>query len=581
MKYIALLLLCASALSALDERALRLRVQQAERRGDWPRAVADYEALFALQPNDAGVAHGLARALGAAGMHARAIEHLQSWLKNHGDDAMSYLLLGDAQQQAGDAREAVQTWRRLLAMRPPVVSSYQQVSDRCQAAGQTAEAIEVLMEGRQALSDETLFSWELASLSLQAGHYEQALENFFHSIAQSPNRLNVVEHQLGPLCQRDGGALLAALLEAPASDPLAKARLVSTCALFAGQPARGLERITTLSAHPEVEDLLFQYASQCEARGFAEVAADAYGEYARLRPDAPYAFRALLKRAQISARGADKSRALAHYAELAARFPNRPEAMEALVGIARLQLEAGRSAEGVAAGLLPVIEAPVRGPWTLEALDLMAESALRMGDMTTALDYAQKLAQQGQVAAYRAGVRSAELAYFRGECAAVIDGLLALTSEGVDDPLANDALDLLLVCEEYKSEVLLPDLVQAQLLERQGLFDKAAVHWDRVIASATPRLREWALLKRAEAIGTRDPEGALRCYEELTKAFPDGRHMVEAQLARADLLRNSGRLNEALRVCEAALLAAPADALAPALRLRIRRLRSELTNENS
>ncbi len=581
MRCLVLLLLCASALSAVDERALRLRVQQAERRGDWVRAVTEYEALFALQPQDVGVARGMARALGAAGMHARAIKHLQAWLEGHGDDAMAYLLLGDAQHQAGQPEKAVQTWRRLLEMNPSDVSSYQQVSDRCQAIGQTGPAIEVLMEGRRVLGDDALFSWELAALSLQTGQYERALEFFFSSIAQSPNRLSVVEHQLGPLCQRDGGALLEALLGSTADDPLVKVRLVSTCALFAGQPARGLEQISALSARSEGVDLLLQYASQCEARGFAQVAVDAYGEYARLSSDTPHVFRALLKRAQISARGADKTKALEHYAELAARFPNRPEAMEALVGIARLQLEAGRSAEAVAAGLLPVIESPVRGSWLLEALDLMAESALRMGDMTTAAAYARQLAQQGQSAAYRAGVRSAELAYFRGDCAAVIDDILALTDEGVDDPLANDALDLLLVCEEYKNESMLPELVQAQLLDRQGLFAKAAVHWDRVIDRATPRLREWALLKRAGATSARDLQEALRYYEALVKAFPDGRHAVEAQLARADLLQRAGRLDEALRVCEAALLAAPADALAPELRLRIRRLRSELSNENS
>ncbi|MEE2628841.1 MAG: tetratricopeptide repeat protein, partial [Candidatus Latescibacterota bacterium] len=56
----------------------------------------------------------------------------------------------------------------------------------------------------------------------------------------------------------------------------------------------------------------------------------------------------------------------------------------------------------------------------------------------------------------------------------------------------------------------------------------------------------------------------------------DGRYEVEAQLARAHLLWRVGRPDEALRVCEAALLASPADARAPELRVRIRRLREEL-----
>ena len=152
----------------------------------------------------------------------------------------------------------------------------------------------------------------------------------------------------------------------------------------------------------------------------------------------------------------------------------------------------------------------------------------------------------------------------------------ALTSEEVDHPLANDALDLLLVCEEFKSEAMLPELVRAELLERQGESVRAAKYWQRVVRGATPRLRDWALLQRAQSIEGKDPSSALGLYEQLLSESTDGRYEVEAQLARAHLLWRVGRPDEALRVCEAALLASPADARAPELRVRIRRLREEL-----
>lgn len=582
MKYVVVLLLIASsALSAQDERVLRQRIQQLERRGEWARAVEDYEALFKLKPEDIGIARGLARALGASGQHDRVIVHLEKWLRNYVDDHMAYLLLGDAHQQLGRSQKAVNAWRRLLEIRPNDAAVYQQVSDRCQAAGQTDAAMAVLLQGRKVLDDAELFAWELASLSLKAGLYDQAVDLFFQSVEQAPNRLPVVEHQLGPVCQNDGGALLEALSKRErGDDPMPRVRLASTCALFAGQADRGLQELVALNAYPEVVDLLYQYASQSEARGFSDVAIDAYGEYARLSENSPQVFRALLKRAQLSARSAESAQVLTHYAALAERFPGRPEALEALVGIARLQLAEGEQPEAIMAGLRPVVDGAVRGSWTLEALELMAESTLRAGDIAGSTQWVDRLFEQGQAAAYVAGVRRAELAYFSGDCASVIDDLHALTSEEVDHPLANDALNLLLVCEEFKSEAMLPDLVHAELLQRQGEGTRAVKYWERIASSATPRLRQWALLQRAQSIEGKDPVGALALYEQLVRQFSDGHYVAEAQLARANLLQRVGRIDEALRICEAALLASPADARAPELRVRIRRLRDELNNGN-
>ena len=577
------LLLFATSLSALDEAELRLRLQEIERRGDLAHAVDDYAALFGLKPDDVNVARGLSRALSAAGLHERVVRHLSSWLRTHEGDVLSMLLLGDAQQQLGQSEEAVRTWRKLLEMRPDDPMLYQQVSDRCQAAGLRAEAIDVLVKGHEVLGNDGLFIWELASLYLDAGRYDRAVPLYLKSLAASPNRLPVVEHNLGPLCQADNGALLRALLDedVEAADPLPKARLVSTCALFAGQPERGLAALEELADRSEIADMLFQYAAQWEARGFAEVAVLAYGSFAARRADSPYVFRALLKRAEISAKGPNAALALAHYAELAERFPDRPEAMQALVGVARLQLREGADAEVVSAGLRPVLKAPVRGPWTIDALGLMAESALRAGRLEEAGTYIEQLGKQGQVAIYEAALRRAELAYFRGDCAAVIAGLGELTAEDVDHPLANDALDLLLVCEEYQSEALLPSFVKAQLLERQRQPKEALPHWRAVFEGASPRLREWALLQGGQWAEAERPQLALELYERLVREFPQGRHWVEAQLARAELYIRAAQVHEALRICEAALLTSPEGARAPELRLRIRRLRKTIASESS
>ncbi len=575
-------LFAGGAALAQDETDLRLQIQQFERSGQLEKAVSAYTTLFKLKPNDTNVARGLARALNAAGQHERVVAHLRRWLNEHEDDVMSHLLLGDAQQQMGQSAAAVKSWRRLLKVRAGDPAIYQQVSDRCQAAGQSVAAIDVLLDGRKALGSDEYFTWELAALYLDEGQYGRAVPLFLKSLEQSPNRLPVIEHRLGPLCQSDG-ALLQALLaiDDGDADPLPLARLTSTCALFAGVPEKGLPALEALAARPEIADLIFQYASQCEARGFVEVAARAYGIFAAQRSDSPYLFRALLKRAQIAARGPDPRAALEHYGELVRRFPGRPEALQALVGMAKLQLESGIDPELMVAGLRPVLESPQLGPWTAAALALAAEGLLRAGQLPEALVHIERLEKQGEQAAYEAGYRRAELRYFAGDCQAVIESLNQLTTSNAAHPLANDALDLLLVCEEYQNEELLASLVKAQLLERQRHPQQAETYWQAVFAQASPRLLEWALLQRASWAQSARPELALALYGRLLREFPAGQYQVEARINSALLHERAGDRRAALRLCEAALLAAPDDARAPELRLRIQRLRQMIASGNS
>ena len=80
-------------------------------------------------------------------------------------------------------------------------------------------------------------------------------------------------------------------------------------------------------------------------------------------------------------------------------------------------LAAEEEPEAIVAGLLPVVDAAVQGAWTLEALELLAESTLRAGNVDASAQWLERLSAQGQAAQYAAGVRRAELAYFIGDCA--------------------------------------------------------------------------------------------------------------------------------------------------------------------
>ncbi len=246
--------------------------------------------------------------------------------------------------------------------------------------------------------------------------------------------------------------------------------------------------------------------------------------------------------------------------------------LQAQVEQARLLLE--RDAQGACTALQAVVEARQRGPWTEAALMLIAECSLRLGELDRADRFWADLAKRGGPAAYAARYHRAELLYFRGDFAAATAALAAL---GVADPghaLANDALALLAVCEEYAASSGLVALSRAQLLERQGQSAAAAAHWATLEDRADPGLAEWSLFIHAElCVQQNRLDEAMALYQRQIAGFPQGEHIVAAHLGLAALYERQGAMEQALKTCETALLQHPHDARAPEARLHVERLR--------
>ena len=244
--------------------------------------------------------------------------------------------------------------------------------------------------------------------------------------------------------------------------------------------------------------------------------------------------------------------------------------LQAQVEQAHLLLE--HDAQTACTALQAVVEAPQRGPWTEPALLLFAECSLRLGELDRADSLWADLEKRGGPAAYAARYHRAELLYFRGDFAAATAVLAALGAADPSHVLANDALALLAVCEEYAASAGLADLSRAQLLERQGQSEAADEHWATLEEGA---LAEWSLLNRAELRTRQDRlDEAMSLYQRQIARFPQGEHIVAAHLGLAALYERQGAIEQALKTCETALLQHPHDARAPEVRLRVERLRN-------
>ncbi|MFA6109954.1 MAG: tetratricopeptide repeat protein [Candidatus Latescibacterota bacterium] len=177
--------------------------------------------------------------------------------------------------------------------------------------------------------------------------------------------------------------------------------------------------------------------------------------------------------------------------------------------------------------------------------------------------------QQGEDAAAAARFELAERRYLKGDLAGARQALDSLLTASPEAPVANDALALLLRCELLGEE---PEAVvaflRAERLERQGGAE-AGQAWEAVFGQGRGRVTELALLTRAALLADRRPIEAGRDLERLLREHPETPYAGEARVGLADLLAGQGRLAEAVSICEAGLVAAPDDARAPQLRLRL------------
>ena len=450
--------------------------------------------------------------------------------------------------------------------------------DRLQRKREYKAAITTIHKGRRDLGSDLLLNWKLAELHLLDEDYPKAVETYLLHLRREPRRYAQVEGILLSLARKGQADQVIRLLKAAAEkseDPLPAALLASSCALEAGDPQTGYEILGRIVSRPQVPDLLFQFASRCEAKGHDHIAARAYAIFTDNSPDSPYIYQALLRRARIDARLGNIDRAISACRRLAGEFPQRPEAMEALLELGKLQLDVRNDMGAAEKSLQTLLETAPQRHLRAQALSLLSECALRQDDFDRAAARLEKLRRAEPSYAYEAGYKLAEISYFRHDFEAAAGILSPLLRENHEEDLANDALQLLLRIEEHESQPeALGMLSRAQLLERQKRPAEAAEAWAWLESRAPRDLRQLAMLVQARIRAARQqPEVALDLYARMIGIYPQGPYVLDAQVERARIYLEQNQIDHALKIFETALMSFPEDARIPEIRLQIQRLR--------
>ena len=450
--------------------------------------------------------------------------------------------------------------------------------ERLQQEGKYKKAIATILKVRETPDRDRFLSWKLAELYVLDRDYPKAIDVYLINLHHEPHRYAQVEGLLQSLVRGGQASQVIQLLKTAAEkadDPLPAALLTSSCALEAGDPQSGYDVLSRIIHRPQVPELLFQFASRCEARGHDLIAARSYAFFTDHSSDSPYVYQALLRQARIAERRRDFKQAVAIYQQLAGEFPSEPEAMEALLELGRLQLELVDDVEAARTSLHTVLEASGQGTWRAEALALLSECALRQDDLEGAAAHLERLRHLEPAFAHEADYKLAELSYFRGDFDAATELLKTLVQENLREDQANDALQLLLRIEEHGSHAeALGMLARGQLRERQKRHAEAEKAWAWLETRSPLGLRQLSLLLQARIRASQQqPEKALEIYSRLTVTYPRSPYVLDAQMDLARIYLEQNEIDRALKIFETALLSSPGDARSPEIRLQIQRLR--------
>ena len=446
--------------------------------------------------------------------------------------------------------------------------------------GKLKAAARVIQQERRVAGNDRLFSWRRAELYLAAGEIEDAVTEYAKYLTEKPDRYSDLEGRLRQLIDEPERAalLLRALAAAAAAaeDGLQLSLLTSSCALWAGKPQLGLDALAPFASDPQVSIVVLQFAHKCEAKGYLEVAAAAYGRYADQNPDSPQHYTSLVRQAEVASKLGKHTEAVGLYSRLARDYPDRPEALDAFLILGRLYLEEFNQPKTAQSLLLKVVNVSPGTERSLHATSLMAECALRLDELNQALSLVENIDTDLPIP-YELRLQRAEIRYFRHDFAAAADTLQQLLLEDLQEDLANDALALLILVDDRENHPRpLEILARAQLFERQQRTEEAASAWHWLRLKAPLSLRPLGLLLQANhRIDAGDDGTASTLLDNLVASFPASPYALDAQLRLANIYLRDGQRARALKTFETAVLAFPQDARTPEIRLKIQRLRAE------
>jgi len=557
----------------------QLRLAEGYRRaGDYPKAQAIYEKLYASHPRDRRVRRGLKRVYFQTKNYLKLSGILREEIREDPRNPLLHRDLGEVLFFLDKRDEAKREWGRIIALSPQKSSSYSLVAAEYAKRGMLEEAIGTYLQGRKALGKPELFSPELINLYEIQGSYGRSTREQISWLLRRPQRrFRQIRAKLREYVAEGGGeetvaALRVALVDRP-EDPALNHLLAD----LLSEMGLAQEALTYYQKADRLKKkkgrLVLSFARESLRRGYTAVSLEAYGWVLQRYPK--LGVEATMGMGDCQRRMGEPGKAVRSYREAIDKSPNRELTAEALYRLGMVELEDLKEPEAAQADFDRIIKGYSRTRRYFPALLREGDSYLLANQMEKAKEFYQ-LAQKGSALKEEAEFKLCQILYFEEKFAEAQRGFLSLAKEAPQGIYANDALERSIFIEDHLGQGgILHQFAQAELLNLQGNYAQAADLYRQVADRADSTVGDYALFGLAQALeGANRYEEAIRALQRLQRDYPQSQLADRAQERIASIwLKGLNSPSQAIAALQELLTKYPQSLLADEARTKIRRLK--------
>ncbi|GEM_PF-1136389 len=572
-----------------SQEQLRM-AQMLESAGDYAGAVRIYERLCRLYPDSVSYFLGLSRALARLQQEKEALERLRKFTERHPHSA-ALALVGELYWRVQQPDSARWAWQEALRRAPQDPQSYRAVAFAQAEVQLFDEAIRTLQQGRLRLRSDTVFADELSRWYVRIGDVERGVTETLRLLSQWKELQGVQNRLAVYLALPEAISRARSVIERRASEYRQDTLLQYLFVWFLEEikefraALEQVRRLDELYQRGGMELLRFADAAR-QSEEFA-LALEAYQEVLKRHPARELRLRALygsLQAAEQLVRGGVQDipwqRIRREYEELVRQADTLLLSAEVLYSLGIFLQDVAQDWVAAGESFQRLLRDFPQTRWAAWALVHLAQLALRQDAFEQAGKYLQQAMGYDTLvpdAVEQARLWRAEMEFFRGNWDSA-RALYAAVAIQTGSPVANDALQRLLLFESVGDSALLYRFAQAERAFFQRRFARAQAEY-RAVAEregVPEQVRELALLRAAEAAYA---QGAWEQVQQfLTRLLSEGDDVLygdRALLLLGDVLERQQRYAEAVSVYQRFLVRYPGSIYEREVARRMQRLREK------
>jgi tetratricopeptide (TPR) repeat protein len=176
--------------------------QSYEQMGELKRATEVYEEVYNAQPDNYQFFFSLNKIYIQTKEYDKSIRITEARLKSQPNDYNIVGMLGVTLYLKGEEKKAFQIWDDALERANGNQNVFRIFSNYAIELRTFDKAIEILVKGKNASSNKTIYSYDLANLYSLRMQYEEAINEYCFLIDSDPNQIKQIEGRVYPLLAR-------------------------------------------------------------------------------------------------------------------------------------------------------------------------------------------------------------------------------------------------------------------------------------------------------------------------------------------------------------------------------------------